>query len=100
VITSQDPEFKQLKENLDNGHELLKESVSFLQKQAEDSHKKLVGCHWKAIREELEARNLLPADYSEEKYALEFDDGVLYLKEKGKKDFGSFVEMLFDHFNK
>lgn len=100
VIASQDPEFKQLKENLDNGYELLRESISFLQKQADESQKKLVGCHWDAIRESLAVRNLLPEDYSEDKYTIEFDDGVLYLKPKGKRDMNSFMEMLFDHFNK
>jgi len=98
VIIDQDPEFKLLKANLDNGYELFEEVKEFMKKQAEDSWKKLVLSQWANIEKVLKERSLLPDDYSDDQYSLGFADGVLYLQSKDEKEAGlrSIFEMLFN----
>lgn len=96
VILDQDHEMRVINEDLEKGMELLNESISFMKKQAKANYEKLVKVHWTRFEDALRERNLLPADYSKEKYDLEISNGVLYLKDNNdKNDFRSFLTNLF-----
>jgi len=83
---------------LDKGREMLNEQLTFLEKQHQESFKSLVGVHWERIEEVLKERNLLPEDYSDEKYSLSFSNGVLYIldKDEKKNPLETVMSMLFD----
>ena len=77
---------------------MLNEQLTFLEKQHQESFKSLVGVHWERIEEVLKERNLLPEDYSDEKYSLSFSNGVLYIldKDEKKNPLETVMSMLFD----
>ena len=83
---------------MDKGREMLNEQLTFLEKQHQESFKSLVGVHWERIEEVLKERNLLPEDYSDEKYSLSFSNGVLYIldKDEKKNPLETVMSMLFD----
>lgn len=85
LIVENDEEMQVLKKSLEDGHRMFNESKEFLQKQAEKSWNELVKSCWDDIEATLDKRNLLPDDYSDEKYTLTFSDGVLYLSDKDEK---------------
>lgn len=84
VIVDQDAEIKEMEKQLAHGREMFKEAAEFLKKQVDETYKKLVTIHWESIKTNLKERNLLPDDYSDENYTLEFKDGVLYLNDSNE----------------
>lgn len=85
VIVANDPEFIQLKSDLDNNYEMLNESIEFMKKQLEEVEKKTIRKAWTEIENKLKERGLVPEEYSQDKNTsefLEFKDGVLYLSSK------------------
>ena len=96
VIVENDLEIQEIKKDLDEGGDMLDEQINFLKKQYKESYKNLVGVHWKRIEEVLKERNLLPEDYSDEKYTLRIIDGVLYLSDKKERNpVEALMSMLF-----
>ena len=98
VIVETDAEIKGIKEELDKGYEMFKEAQEFVKKQQEASWKQLVGSQWDKVTDLLRDRNLLPEDYTDEKYNLGFSDGVLYLSCKDddpKRELANIFEMIF-----
>jgi hypothetical protein len=93
VIVDNDPEFKALEQDLEEGGKMFLKAKEFFRKQQENKHKELVGTHWTKIEETLKARNLLPEDFSDN-YGLGFQDGVLYLISKDETSQGSFQDFL------
>lgn len=97
TIIENDLEIQEIKKDLDEGREMLDEQINFLKKQHQESYKTLVGVHWERIEEVLKERNLLPEDYTDEKYTLGFSDGVLYLSDKNEHNpIEALMGMLFD----
>jgi len=98
VIVENDLELQEIKKDLDKGREMLNEQLTFLEKQHQESFNSLVGVHWERIEEVLKERNLLPEDYSDEKYSLSFSNGVLYIldKDEKKNPLETVMSMLFD----
>lgn len=98
IIVDNDPEFKALEQDLEEGGKMFLKAKEFIRKQEAQKRKELVDTHWTKIEEALKTRNLLPEDFSEN-YGLGFHDGVLYLISKEETSPGSFQDF-FNRFFK
>lgn len=98
AIIDADLEVKQIKEEMDAGAEMFQKAQEFYRKQEKQQWDDLIGVHWNRLKNLMLERGVLPEDYSEEKYSIGFENGVLYVKENSTKegqDFAAFLSKLF-----
>lgn len=73
---------------------MMDESREFMKRQLEGNFKTFVKSHWDSLEELLKERNLLPSDYSEEKYHLQLNDGVIMLIDRNDGSQSQLLRML------
>lgn len=82
VIINQDPEIKDINTKIEEGRKSFKTALEFMEKQAAETHKNLIGIHWDEMEAALMKKGLLPKDYNKDNYGLSIAEGVLYLVDR------------------